>query len=392
MAIIFEVLVWVLAISVAIPLLVLAVECLIAFVTPAAQMVTGDRATVAVLIPAHDESSVIGRTIENVRSQLRETDRIVVVADNCSDDTAAIARDWGAEVVERCDLVKRGKGFALDVGVRYIANCPPEAVVIVDADCWMEAHSIDQLAIQVRTYSCPVQGLYLMQLPEPSGPEAFVSTFAFLIKNWVRAKAMHRAHLPVLLTGSGMAFPWTVIADVPLASGEIVEDLAMGLELTKTGMSPRFCETAKIWSNLPSNANAAIEQRTRWEHGYLAAIVRDVPSLIWHAMRTGRISLFLVALDLAVPPLSLLALFGMLATASLFSICLYTGKWNAFWLLASCGMLAAFAIGLGWARFGKTLVPAKLILSIPMYVLGKLNIYKRFVTKRQKEWVRTERG
>ena len=80
----------------------------------------GVRPPVAVLVPAHNESSGLLPTLANIQSQLLPGDRLLVVADNCSDDTAALARAAGAEVVERNDPTRRGKGYALDWGVQHL--------------------------------------------------------------------------------------------------------------------------------------------------------------------------------------------------------------------------------------------------------------------------------
>src|ERR1700722_13935933 len=89
----------------------------------------GERRAIAVLMPAHNESAVIAAAIRSVLPQLAVEDRLVVIADNCSDDTAAIAAAEGAEVVVRTDLARRGKGFALDFGVRHLESKPADVVL-----------------------------------------------------------------------------------------------------------------------------------------------------------------------------------------------------------------------------------------------------------------------
>src|SRR5215471_14666196 len=93
------------------------------------------RRCVAVVVPAHNESTDLLPTLADIQAQLYPYDRLLVVADNCTDDTAAVARAGGAEVVERHDLIKVGKGYALDWGLRHLASDPPEFVVFIDADC-----------------------------------------------------------------------------------------------------------------------------------------------------------------------------------------------------------------------------------------------------------------
>ena len=73
-------------------------------------------------------------------------DRLIVVADNCSDDTRQIATDAGAEVISRDDAERRGKGFAMDFGVRHLTVDPPEVVIFVDADCLPDADSMSRIA------------------------------------------------------------------------------------------------------------------------------------------------------------------------------------------------------------------------------------------------------
>jgi cellulose synthase/poly-beta-1,6-N-acetylglucosamine synthase-like glycosyltransferase len=382
---------WLLAGGLGLLLTVLGLECLLALV-PQRTVASTAEASAAVLIPAHNEAAGIHHTLLNVQSQLAPGDRILLVADNCNDATATAARDAGVEVLERFNTELRGKGFALEAGVRYLEQNPPEVVVILDADCELGPDALQSLVQDCTSAQRPVQARYLMRLPSSPGPETSVSMFAFLVKNWIRPRALHRVQLPVMLTGTGMAFGWKDIQHAPLATDEIVEDLALGLYFTRRGQGPVFCERAHVWSDLPSDSNAAIQQRTRWEHGYLGSILRDVPGIIRDAFRHRRFSLLLLALDLMVPPLALLAIVSILACAILALIALWTDDWGPLLMLVSAGLFSGLGITLAWVRFARDLIPAKVILAIPRYVLSKLNVYKRFVTHRQKEWIRTKRN
>lgn len=79
---------------IAVPFAVLALEALAALL-PARRASTGDRLRCAVIVPAHDEEAGIAATIRNVRDQLVVGDRILVVADNCTDGTATAVRSGG---------------------------------------------------------------------------------------------------------------------------------------------------------------------------------------------------------------------------------------------------------------------------------------------------------
>ncbi len=124
---------------------------------------------VTVLIPAHNEEDGLPATIANVQPQLRYGDRILVVADNCSDNTARVAKELGAEVIVRLDPVNKGKGFALDFGVRHLSGNPPAIVIVLDADCTLEELAIDSLAATCNATNRPAQARYVMVAsPDPS--------------------------------------------------------------------------------------------------------------------------------------------------------------------------------------------------------------------------------
>ncbi|MGB8698465.1 MAG: glycosyltransferase family 2 protein, partial [Thermosynechococcaceae cyanobacterium] len=107
------------------------------------------RPPLAVLIPARNEEADIGATVKSILPQLNPGDRLLVVADHCSDHTAAVAQDAGATVLEHNDPIRRGKGYALEVGLKALATTPPAIVIFIDADCEIEAGSLDALAHRV---------------------------------------------------------------------------------------------------------------------------------------------------------------------------------------------------------------------------------------------------
>src|SRR5438067_638045 len=92
------------------------------------------RGPVAVLVPAHDEQALIGQTVRSILPQLTKDDRLFVIADNCADATADVARSAGAAVIERSDPDRRGKGYALACGIDAMRAAPPAVVIVCDAD------------------------------------------------------------------------------------------------------------------------------------------------------------------------------------------------------------------------------------------------------------------
>lgn len=355
----------------------------------APQQIT-DRLTV--LMPAHDEAGGIAQTLRGLLPQLRAGDRLLVVADNCTDGTAKIARALGADVIERHDPTHRGKGHALDFGVRWLANDPPGAVVIVDADCVVAPGGLLTLAARCMATGRPVQALYLMRSPTGAPLKTRIAEFAWIVKNQVRPLGSAALGAPCQLMGTGMAFPWALIQAAPLASGHLVEDMELGLALAGVGAAPLFCPEARVESWFATDAQASRHQRTRWEHGHLSVIATLGPRLLWRALSRGDAMLAAMVLDLLVPPLA-----SLVAAVSVWLV-LTTVWWAAGGSVAPLalagGAMALVVVGVmaAWVAFGQNTVTLRELLSAPVYVVSKLPIYLRVFTRRQVEWIRTKRN
>ncbi len=345
--------------------------------------------TVAVLIPAHDEAAGIGITVSRLRSELAEGDRILVVADNCSDATADRAREAGAEVIVRDDAAQRGKGYALSFGRAQLALDPPQVVVVLDADCTLLPGSLATLAA-VAAAGYPAQAVNLL-LPDLAAPPLVqISNFAFVVKNLVRGRATSRLGGAALLTGTGMAFDWKTFATMPLASGEIVEDLNLGLALLRAGIRPRLVEQAQVRS-APAGIADSRSQRRRWEHGFLATALRQSPGLLWTGIASRTRPLFALGAHLLVPPLALLFLLAGLALLATGALALAGAGWAATWALCAGLAAAGCATLLAWLREGRAWLAPAALLRAPLYVLWKVPLYARFLFAPETRWVRTRR-
>jgi cellulose synthase/poly-beta-1,6-N-acetylglucosamine synthase-like glycosyltransferase len=346
---------------------------------------------VAILIPAHNEELTIKPTIQQILATTPKSYRLIVIADNCTDETATVARSVGATVIERQDSQRLGKGYAMDFGLNFLAANPPDVVVFIDADSQVEFGTIEKLTQKAARTNHPIQATYLMAKPNNPTPKDAISAFAFKVKNLVRSRGMAKLGLPCLLSGTGMAFPWGVIRAVDLASGDIVEDMKLGLNLNLAGHTPLYCPEARVIGSLPQNTLAATTQRTRWEHGHLHTISTHVPILLSAAIRQRRIDLLLVALDLCIPPLSLLVVIwiGLLVTSLLIAI--FSGFWIPVMITSAAGVALMSAIFIAWWKFSRDDLPLTQLLSIPIYILWKIPLYLKFFVQPQKAWIRTER-
>lgn len=347
---------------------------------------------VVIVIPAHDEEAVIGATLASLGEALGERMRVLVVADNCGDQTAEAARADGATVIERHDASKRGKGFALAFARDWLGAQPPESVVVLDADCRIDRASLANLASLSQANGRAVQAVNLLSAGPQASPMVQISTFAFLIKNLVRQRGLQRLAGRVHLTGTGMCLPWRNFAEADLATASIVEDLRLGLELAERGVPPMLAEDAFVRSPHAA-ADQTLGQRSRWEGGFLATMRATAPGLLSSGVRARSFGTIAAGLDLLVPPLALFAMVN-LAALGVAILCGAMGlaSWAPALALMLVGAAAAFVLMLAWWREGRQVLGFGALVRIPLYALWKLPMYAGLVRKgAPRSWNRTAR-
>lgn len=318
-------------------------------------------------------------------------DEVIVIADNCSDATADIVSAMGICVLERENHAEIGKGYALDFGLKHLELNPPDVVICVDADCQVSLETIDHLAQTAIITKRPVQSLYLFEKSDNQALKQQIIVFATKIRNYIRPLGMSRLRIPCLLLGSGMAFPWSAIKSINVATSNLVEDIKLGLDLAISGHFPTFCPEAVVTSYLPSQEDAAASQKNHWEQGHLNLIKNYVPLLLKEATRQRRIDLVLLAWDLAIPPMALLAIAWFLVM--FLSIGIYILKSWTYSLTISVvsGLLLGIAVLGSWMQVGRNDLPMYSLLKIPLYMLWKTTNYLKLIVQPQTKWIRTQR-
>ncbi len=392
------VLTWVLTISafmLFLPGLVLTVEILCALyankpkVSNEWKRPLGVRATV--IVPAHNEEYGIGATVSGIAKQLGASDRLIVVADNCTDATAQRAEASGAETITRFDPDRHGKGYALDFGIQRLAAEPPDIIIIIDADCHLGPRTIDMLVERVCSLNRPVQAFYEMGLPETADAKRRLAGFAWIVKNHVRPTGLASLGLPCQLMGTGMAFPWEAIWRIDLATGNIVEDIKMGLDLAAAGFAPVYCPEVSVKSEFPTTEQGFTVQRQRWETGSLRTITSIVPAMFLRGLGTFNMNLTVMTIDLAVPPVMMLVatmIFGLMLSV-IFAI----AGGNVLPAALFCGALSLLilALSLAWFRFGREVLRTCDLLALPSLLVRKFGFYLIMWRDRGTGWVRTDR-
>jgi cellulose synthase/poly-beta-1,6-N-acetylglucosamine synthase-like glycosyltransferase len=271
------------------------------------------------VIPAHDEEGNIGSTVESCLAVSYDPAlyRVVVIADNCSDGTARVARAAGAEVVERTDLVRRSKGHALE----YFFQQPPgaagvaDATVLIDADTIVDPELLSAFAAALAEGKDWIQAYYTVRNPDASWRTRMM-TYSFSLFNGVWLLGQDRLGLGIGLKGNGMCFSTRGLERFPWRAHGLTEDLEFSWMLRIAGERVHFVPEARVCGSMPSlGGSAAVAQRRRWEAGR-----RSLRGLFFGPLlRSRRIGLFtktMYLIDLVFPPLVTLLL-GLVVAASL---------------------------------------------------------------------------
>lgn len=345
-----------------------------------------------VIVPAHDEAAVIEAAVASLRKidWPAESFRILVVADNCSDATAALARAAGADVIERFDPELRGKGYALALGFQHSqARKWADAVVVVDADTQVSANLLEAFSARIETGAKAVQAHYGVSNPHASWRTRLM-TIAMASFHRVRSRARERLQLSCGLRGNGWCVTHRLLRQVPYKAYSLAEDVEYGIDLGLAGYRVHYADEAHVAGIMVSGEQASRTQRQRWEDGRVQLIRARVMPLLKSATRPdGGVCLDL-ALDLLVLPLSyvaanvalliMLAGLGMLAAPSF-------EPW--LWLGLACAASLAFYVLRGWSLSGVGLRGLVDLLRAPFFVIWKLLSMLR--PHNSAEWVRTKR-
>ena len=350
-----------------------------------------------VVVPAHDEETLIGRCVSSLRAQNYPARlyRIVVIADNCSDQTAARAQAAGAEVMVRDEPAALGKGYALRWAMdQLLAQADaPDAIVVVDADSVADTHLLSALADQLSAGHDVVQADYSLLIDPDSERSAMIAA-GFLLFHRVRFSGRARLGLAANLVGNGMLFSRAVLQTHPWDAFTGVEDLEYSMQLRLAGIRPRFAGAAFISGPGPASRAGALRQRLRWEGGRFHV----VRTWLWRLVREGvarrDAGLLDAALDLATPPLGLLCL-AVVAGALVTGTVVLAGAapvWALLpWAVAAVAIPAFVAVGLRAAD-----APAStwaLMLKAPLYVAWKLIAYLKLLRGFDvRRWDRTDRA
>ena len=345
-----------------------------------------------VIVPAHNEAAVI----EGVVASLRKLDwpadgfRVLVIADNCTDSTAVLARAAGAEVLERHDTERRGKGYALAFAFQASqAHGWAYAVVVVDADTEVSPNLLEAFATRIENGAAVIQAHYRVLNSQASWRTRLMA-IAMASFHRVRSRARERLRLSCGIRGNGWCITHRLLRQAPYRAFSLTEDIEYGIDLGLAGYRVHYADEAHVAAMMVSGEQAARTQRQRWEAGRLQLIRSKTPALLRAARGPdGGVCLDL-ALDLLVLPLS----YAAINVAVLIVLASVALLWEPsmeiwLWLGLGCGASLLLYVLRGWqlSRVGiRGLVD---LLRAPFFVLWKVLLMLR--AHKSAEWVRTKR-
>lgn len=228
----------------------------------------------AVLISARNEQAVIGNLIDSINRQTYpgELVTVFVVADNCTDDTARIAREHGAVVVERFNLDEVGKGYALNFLLHRIDAMYPErpfdAYMVFDADNVLETDYIEQMN---RTYSDGYEVITSYRNSKNFGDNWISSGYALWFMResaWLNRPRM-RLGSSCAVSGTGFLFSQKVLDECGGWNFFLLtEDIEFTIDNIVNGRKIGYCADAVLYDEQPTKFSQSYRQRKRWARGY----------------------------------------------------------------------------------------------------------------------------
>lgn len=345
----------------------------------------------AVVIPAHNEADGIADTIRSALAARWPSDRrkIHVIADNCLDDTAAVARSAGATVHIRHAPRDRGKGQALDW---FLRQCPEacaaaDLIAIIDADTLVDpGFPAAMAAAFADPGTMAAQGYYGVRNPLESWRTSLAAA-ALALYHHLRPAGREVLGGTAGLRGNGMAFRAALLGRLGWPAHGLVEDAEFTLDLLREDIRVRHVPGAVVLAEMAATRRQSDAQRRRWEGGRLALLRSHLPRLLDGLDRHNAASRLDAAMDLLTPPLTLLALEQCLAAGA----AVIWRPWG--WPALSClPLVSLVAVPMAlWLRREPRVIWWRL-LAAPAFIAWKLALYLQtpFV-KRTSAWTRTLR-
>ena len=347
------------------------------------------------LLPAHNETLVLHAALNSLFEveYPRECYTVIVIADNCTDNTAEIGRACGATVLERFNTEQIGKGYALEWALQQ--NLPAyDAVVILDADTKIAPNLLQTFAEGLQNGHQAMQARYEVLNADESWRTKLMAC-ALALAHIVKPLGRERLKLSDGLKGNGMCFSRALVEQVPWSGESITEDIEYTLRLCRAGHRVAFLPNTAVWAQMPTTGKQAASQRKRWEGGRYRLMTQTAPDLIAEGLRRRNRILVDRGLEIVIPPFAemfaLPVLFLSVCAAVAWSLHWKSAQgFSGAWLLILLGQCIYLIGGMWTAKVPLSM--ASVLLRAPFYIVWKFGLYAAMaITRSSGGWKRTER-
>ncbi|MFM9328630.1 glycosyltransferase family 2 protein [Paenibacillus mesotrionivorans] len=351
----------------------------------------------AILVAAHNEGQVVGALLENLKrlNYPKELYDVMVICDNCTDNTADIARSHGVYAFERFNPNLRGKGYAIEWMLKELWKLPRtyDGIVMFDADNLVE----QDFLIHMNNDLCAGHRVVQAYLDTKNPHDSWI-TSSYAISYWYcnRLWQLPRTNLGLAnyLGGTGMCFETTLLKEMGWGATSLVEDLEFTMRCVKRGIKPYFDYDAKVYDEKPLSFNASARQRLRWMQGHFDVARRYFFPLVWQGLKEGNWA----KVDTAVYALNVYNLF----LSGIITIMLYADQLrpepyftslfeNAPWFFGVLYLLnvLVFPLALYMERAPKKIW--KSLILFPVFLVSWYPVtFYAFFTQNNKQWSHTQ--
>ncbi len=234
------------------------------------------------IIPAHNEEAVVANLIESLKNQNynKQLYDIYVIADNCTDNTAKVAKKAGAIVYERFDETKKTKGYALNwfLQQKIKENADYDAFFVFDADNIVDENFIKNMNKKLCQGEDVVQGYRDIKNPTDSWISAGYAIFYWTMHRFYHL-ARYNLGLSPLLNGTGFMVKFDIIKPNGWDTETLTEDIEFSLKRIVKGKRLGWATDAIVYDEQPVGFKQSWSQRSRWTVGHIQCIQKYTKQL-----------------------------------------------------------------------------------------------------------------
>lgn len=345
----------------------------------------------AILVPAHNEEQLLPGLLQNLQQiDYPKTQYAVhVVADNCTDRTADLARAGGATAHERFDTTQVGKGYALEwlLARLQTSDYSYDAFVILDADSIVSANFLTVMDARLSRGEKAIQAYYAVRDPASSW-SASLRAAALAALHYLRPLARSIIGGSAGLKGNGMVFAAEILKRYRWTAS-LTEDIEYHMSLILDGQRVTFAPDAIVWAEMPNSLASSQTQNVRWERGRQEMVRTYVPRLLRAGVARRSFLLFDAAIEQLIPPFAIVAALSVVGLTAAILLQSTIGIWVGIGLLV--GQALYTLAGLVLARVPLRVYQA--LLYAPVFIGWKVWLYIRVLLGfERKGWVRTARN